>query len=81
VATPELLPTEMRATGHSFCNTIARVGGFLTPFFVDSHSNSIASVGVVLGILNGVAGVAAYFVPETSGTLHLLTIDALYKIC
>jgi putative MFS transporter len=69
VATPELMPTEMRATGHSFCNTVARIGGFLTPFFVDNYTNSIGAVGVVLGILNIIAGLSAYAVPETVGKI------------
>jgi MFS family permease len=56
VATPEVLPTEMRATGHAWCNTMTRIGGFLTPFFVDNKNYSLPVVGVVLGIMNICAG-------------------------
>eukprot|EP01035_Chromulina_nebulosa_P016815 gene16815-22299_t len=47
VATPELFPTEMRATGHSLCNSVARIAG-------------------ILFIINSIAAIASYALPETS---------------
>jgi len=34
VATPELYPTERRATAHSSCSASSRIGGFLVPYMV-----------------------------------------------
>lgn len=67
MSTPELYPTETRATGHAVCNSAARIGGFLTPFLVVSDV-SIAGVAVILGLLNCFAGVMASLLPETAGT-------------
>jgi hypothetical protein len=69
VATSELYPTEMRATGHSVSSSIAKLGSFLVPYFVVS-SISFSTVGIVLGCVNLVASVVAFFtLPETKGIL------------
>jgi hypothetical protein len=67
VATPELYPTEMRATGHSVCSSLARVGAFVAPYFVVS-SFSKFEVGVALCAINLVAAaVSGFLLPETNG--------------
>lgn len=66
VATPELFPTEMRATGHSLCNSAARIGGFCAPYFVVSDASPL-TVGLVLCAFNGLAALASMALPETSG--------------
>eukprot|EP00607_Mallomonas_marina_P003071 CAMPEP_0182437268 /NCGR_PEP_ID=MMETSP1167-20130531/84927_1 /TAXON_ID=2988 /ORGANISM="Mallomonas Sp, Strain CCMP3275" /LENGTH=603 /DNA_ID=CAMNT_0024630117 /DNA_START=187 /DNA_END=1997 /DNA_ORIENTATION=+ len=66
VATPELFPTRMRATGHSMTNAMARVGGVIAPFLVQSQV-SIMAVGLVLCLVNVIAGFTALSLPETKG--------------
>lgn len=73
VATTELYPTEMRATGHSVSSSIAKLGSFLVPYFVVS-SISFSTVGVVLGCVNLIASFVALFtLPETKGIFDYLT--------
>ena len=64
VATPEIFPTEMRATGHSICNLAARLGGFAAPYFVQS-SFSVLSVAFGLAAFNILGSGASYLLPET----------------
>jgi MFS family permease len=64
VATAEILPTEIRTTGHSTANAVARIGGFIAPYVVASNPSVIMyfmSVSAVLALiaLNGL--------PETRG--------------
>jgi len=66
VATPEIFPTNLRATGHSLCNCCARLGAFACSYVVVS-SISIESVGIVLFATFTTAAVAASILPETSG--------------
>jgi hypothetical protein len=51
---------------------MTRIGGFLTPFLVENSAYSLPVVGIVLGVLNVVAGGCAFCVPETKG----LSLDA-----
>lgn len=67
VATPELYPTEIRATGHSVCNAVARIGALISPFVVMS-SLSIQTIGGVLCATNAIAVLAARLTPETVGS-------------
>ena len=66
VASPELYKTDIRATGHSICNAVARVGAMISPFIVLSSLN-IQTVGVVLCVTNLLAAAAAKCTPETAG--------------
>ena len=66
VITPELYPTELRTIAHCFCLAISRIAAFISPFMVYS-SLSLSAVGVVLGVLNLIACVCSYFLPETGG--------------
>lgn len=67
VITPELFPTSMRASGHSVASSFARLGGFATPFLVNS-TLSIFLVALVLAIGNAIAMLAAFGLPETKGS-------------
>jgi hypothetical protein len=66
VATPELYPTEMRATGHSVCVAWSRVGGLIAPFLVFSSMNKII-ISSVLGVFSIFAAAGTILLPETSG--------------
>jgi MFS family permease len=66
VITPELFPTSMRASGHSVASSFARLGGFATPFLVNSPL-SIFLVALVLAIGNAIAMLFAFALPETKG--------------
>ena len=68
MANPELYPTDIRATGHSVCNSVARVGALISPFVVMS-SMPVSSVGVVLFISSLIAAFAAKLTPETAGAV------------
>lgn len=69
VATPELFPTRLRATGHSVSSSLARLGSFSVPFLISSDA-SLLTVSVVLCVVNIVAAIAVYFLPETKGEYH-----------
>lgn len=66
VANPELFPTDIRATGHSICNSVARVGALLSPYIVMSDL-AVSSVGIVLFSTSLFAAFAARMTPETAG--------------
>lgn len=76
VATPELFPTELRATGHSVASSVGRIGAFSVPFLVSS-SAPIFSVGLTLAVASAVATVACLFMPETMG---MECVAAVYNI-
>lgn len=66
VATPELYPTRMRATGHSVASSVARIGSFSAPFLVNS-SASVLVIGLIFLFGNLMAALSSYFLPETKG--------------
>lgn len=66
VATSELYPTEMRATGHSVCSSLAKLGSFVVPYFVISNISS-ATIGLTLAFVNFVASAVAFLLPDTTG--------------
>ncbi len=75
VSTPELFPTNLRATGHSISSSVARLGAFSSPFVIDNYKISEFAVGLVIGIVNVAAAVAAFMLPETMGK----DLDAVTK--
>jgi len=66
VVTPELYPTKVRATAHSFVNALARIGAFLSPWIVSS-SISTLGVALILGACNALAALLALSLQETNG--------------
>jgi len=66
VHTPELFPTNMRASGHSLCNVAARLAGFCAPYVVFSSLSNF-TIAFILCIFNVAAGLAACMLPETAG--------------
>lgn len=69
VATPEMLATKMRTTGHAVANSMSRVGAFVAPLLVASDTMSTRQLAILFTVLNFVAVVASFFLPETAGTL------------
>mmetsp|Transcript_2401 Transcript_2401/g.3759 ORF Transcript_2401/g.3759 Transcript_2401/m.3759 type:complete len:492 (-) Transcript_2401:131-1606(-) len=63
VATAEILPTEIRSTGHSAANAVARIGGFVCPYLISGFS--LYTVGVVLLAIHISTCIFAYNLPET----------------
>lgn len=67
VATAEIFPTQLRATGHAIATAMERLGSLLSPFLVDSKR---AGLGVVSGVLCGIhltGMVCTLALPETQG--------------
>mmetsp|Transcript_1620 Transcript_1620/g.2970 ORF Transcript_1620/g.2970 Transcript_1620/m.2970 type:complete len:383 (+) Transcript_1620:55-1203(+) len=48
VSTPEILPTEVRGTGHAVANAAARLGAFCCPYVVHNMKIPLSTVGVTL---------------------------------
>lgn len=65
VITSELYPTRLRTTGHSVCNSIARMFAFLCPYLVYSQLSDV-TVSVCFAILAGIAAIASFNLPETN---------------
>jgi hypothetical protein len=53
VSTAEILTTEVRTTGHSAANAVARVGSLFSPFLIEGHSSLIKKGLVMLAIHAG----------------------------
>ena len=68
VITPELYPTHIRATGHSVCNSMARITAFFVPFLIDSPANN-QQICLVLAIVVMIATIASSTLPETRNKL------------
>ncbi|CAB9497349.1 Synaptic vesicle 2-related protein [Seminavis robusta] len=66
IVTAELLPTQIRTTGHSAANGVARLGGAISPFLV-SPANPIGLIGLVMGVVSILTSVVAWNLPETAG--------------
>jgi len=67
VSTAELLPTEMRTTGHSAANAMARVGAFFSPYVVTSNNISLHGLGIIMFLVHLMTAICAYHLPETRG--------------
>jgi len=66
VTTAEVLSTEIRTTGHSAANAVARIGGFLCPYLVEGKT-TLATVGMVMVVVHAFAVACVAFLPETKG--------------
>lgn len=66
ITTAELLPTRIRATGHSVANAFARIGAFLAPIAV-SPKESPVRIGTTMFVVSLVVVVCTRLLPETSG--------------
>lgn len=64
--TSELLPTEIRATGHGLANAMGRIGGLLSPFII-TESSSLRLIGAVMFAVSVMTSLCSHCLPETAG--------------
>lgn len=74
VATPELFQTEHRSCGHSIAVAISRMGAFCAPYLVNSDSETIRSISMILALLLGSAALVVLTLPETAGMCTIALI-------
>lgn len=65
VMTAEVLSTEIRTTGHSSANAVARLGAFFSPFLVDTLD--LRSLGIVMLVVHWFTAACVSLLPETKG--------------
>ena len=64
----ELFTTSLRATGHTSCVVVGRIGAILSTFWVDSFVPNYPLVGrLVIAFALMVATIGVCFLEETSG--------------
>jgi MFS family permease len=66
VTTAEVLSTEIRTTGHSAANAVARTGGFFSPYLVGGKL-SLPTVGIIMLVVHVFTAFCASRLPETRG--------------
>mmetsp|Transcript_62603 Transcript_62603/g.152410 ORF Transcript_62603/g.152410 Transcript_62603/m.152410 type:complete len:592 (-) Transcript_62603:207-1982(-) len=66
VSTSEILVTEIRATGHGAVNALARMGGFLCPYFI-TDGNSPVFIGTLVFVMAMGTSACTACLPETAG--------------
>lgn len=66
VSTAEILPTEIRTTGHSSANAIGRTGAFITPYLVGTN-NSLKQIGIIMLVIHFSTACCASYLPESKG--------------
>uniref|UniRef100_A0A7S0G731 Major facilitator superfamily (MFS) profile domain-containing protein n=2 Tax=Proboscia inermis TaxID=420281 RepID=A0A7S0G731_9STRA len=64
ISTAEILPTELRSTGHGSSNAIGRIGGILAPFLIQSNI-SLLTVSVCMFGIHSVTALGMSLLPET----------------
>lgn len=75
VTTAEVLSTEIRTTGHSAANAVARTGGFFSPYLVGGKL-PLPLVGIIMLVIHLFTAFCASRLPETRGKRlgHALSI-------
>ena len=66
VATAEILPTQIRNTGHAAANAVARLGGAIAPFIV-SQSTPMRLIGIIMATVSFITCALSWNLPETQG--------------
>jgi MFS family permease len=67
VSTAEVLTTEVRTTGHSAANAVARIGSIIAPFLIVGHS-SLTQKGLVMLAIHAITVICVSQLPETKGS-------------
>ena len=66
VSTAEILTTEVRSTGHSTANAMARLGAFFCPFVVEG-SIPLQRIGFIMLFVHAITVICVSKLPETKG--------------
>jgi putative MFS transporter len=66
VSTAEILTTEVRTTGHSAANAVARIGSLFAPFLIEGHS-SLTKKGFIMLAIHCITVACVSQLPETKG--------------
>ena len=66
ISTAEILTTDIRTTGHSITNAIARLGGASSPFLIN-YGSAYPTIGGILLAVSVITALAAGMLPETKG--------------
>jgi len=66
VITAEVLPTELRSTGHSTANAVCRLGAILTSYAVEGGT-SLASIAIIMVFVHVFTIFCVSQLPETKG--------------
>lgn len=66
VSTAEIITTEIRSTGHSASNAVARLSGSMSPFLVKS-STGFNTIGLTMMLVSFLTAIFVYHLPETNG--------------
>lgn len=67
VSTAEILTTEVRTTGHSAANAVARIGSLFSPFLIEGHG-SLIKKGLVMLAIHTATVLFVSRLPETKGS-------------
>ncbi|KAL3943664.1 MAG: hypothetical protein SGBAC_002284 [Bacillariaceae sp.] len=67
ISTAEILTTDVRTTGHSAANAVARIGSIIAPFLIEGHS-SLATKGLVMLGVHSITVLCVSQLPETKGS-------------
>lgn len=73
MATPELLPTELRTFGHAICVSFSKFGAFVAPYVVVSNLG-ITSIAIILCTVNIAAAALSMTLRETVGKCLIMDI-------
>lgn len=68
IVTAELLPTQIRTSGHSAANAVARLGGAASPFLITAN-NDMLTIGIVMGCVSILTSFVAWHLPDSSGAI------------
>ena len=75
VATAEILTTEIRTTGHSAANAVARLGGSFSPYLV-TNTTPFPVIGITMLAVSLLTSLCTYNQPETLGKrMGAATVD------
>lgn len=66
ISTAEIFSTEIRTSGHSVTNAVARLGGFIMPYIL-SADLSLKYIGAMMLFIHFGTALASYHLPETKG--------------
>ena len=67
VSTAEILTTEVRTTGHSAANAVARIGSLFSPFLIEGHG-SLIKKGLIMLAIHTATVLFVSRLPETKGS-------------